>query len=323
MRARRVGHRIATACQLAVVGLLLFALPDLAGQDQDSATATAAPGGAQSAETANCLICHGRPDDPLLDVQHGAHASLSGSGSDACIACHGASLEHARLPASIGGAHPDIVFSGSAAAPADEQNRVCSSCHAESALFHWSGSPHHRSELSCASCHQAHTIRDAALDPRLQVEQCLSCHTEQRAEIHRPFVHPVREGQLLCSDCHNPHGGTGPADLHRFTANETCYDCHAEKRGPFLWEHQPVQEDCGLCHEPHGALHRGLLTQRTPFLCQNCHMAQFHPSTALSGSGLPGETRPSGSQSLLGRDCMNCHVQVHGSNHPSGVGQTR
>jgi hypothetical protein len=26
---------------------------------------------------------------------------------------------------------------------------------------------------------------------------------------------------------------------------------------------------------------------------------------------------------MLGKQCMNCHVQVHGSNHPGGVTQTR
>jgi predicted CXXCH cytochrome family protein len=25
----------------------------------------------------------------------------------------------------------------------------------------------------------------------------------------------------------------------------------------------------------------------------------------------------------LGKQCMNCHVQVHGSNHPGGVRMTR
>jgi hypothetical protein len=26
---------------------------------------------------------------------------------------------------------------------------------------------------------------------------------------------------------------------------------------------------------------------------------------------------------MLGKQCMNCHVQVHGSNHPGGITQTR
>jgi hypothetical protein len=66
-----------------------------------------------------------------------------------------------------------------------------------------------------------------------------------------------------------------------------------------------------------------MLKARAPFLCQQCHLAQFHPSTAYSGTGLPGDAIPSGAQQLLGKNCMNCHSQVHGSNHPSGVRKTR
>jgi hypothetical protein len=33
------------------------------------------------------------------------------------------------------------------------------------------------------------------------------------------------------------------------------------------------------------------------------------------GDGLPGGAP---SQFMLGQNCMNCHTQSHGSNHPSG-----
>jgi len=156
-----------------------------------------------------------------------------------------------------------------------------------------------------------------------EFETCSSCHTGERIDFLKPSSHPLVDGRMRCSDCHAPHGSSTPAALNAPTLNETCYACHAELRGPFLWEHPPAREDCANCHRPHGSSHAALLTQRTPFLCQQCHLAQFHPSTALSGTGLSGSTLPSGSTSLMGRDCMNCHAQVHGSNHPSGVGATR
>ncbi len=121
----------------------------------------------------------------------------------------------------------------------------------------------------------------------------------------------------------NINGSNGPTLLVGATLNETCYTCHAEKRGPFLWEHEPVREDCSICHKPHGSVNESLLKNRAPWLCQQCHLEQFHPSTAYSGTGLPGATTPSGAQQLLGKNCMNCHVQVHGSNHPSGPRKTR
>jgi hypothetical protein len=33
---------------------------------------------------------------------------------------------------------------------------------------------------------------------------------------------------------------------------ELCTTCHADKRGPWLFEHPPVEENCLTCHNPHG-----------------------------------------------------------------------
>ena len=77
--------------------------------------------------------------------------------------------------------------------------------------------------------------------------------------------------KMACSDCHNPHGSTGPTLLVKNSVNETCYTCHAEKRGPFLWEHAPVVDNCTNCHTPHGSANAPLLKARAPWLCQDCH----------------------------------------------------
>ena len=81
------------------------------------------------------------------------------------------------------------------------------------------------------------------------------------------------------------------------------------------WEHAPVTEDCSDCHEPHGSNHQGMLSLRGPMLCQSCHSQAGHPSVPYKDSALAGG---SASQFLLGQNCLNCHSQVHGSNHPSG-----
>ncbi|MEP1595023.1 MAG: cytochrome c3 family protein, partial [Halieaceae bacterium] len=108
--------------------------------------------------------------------------------------------------------------------------------------------------------------------------------------------------------------------LHQVSVNDNCFSCHQEKRGPFLWEHPPAAEDCSLCHRPHGSVHPRLLTARGPAQCQQCHAAAFHPSLPYGTEGLPGG---SANQNVLGKNCMNCHSQVHGSNHPSGARLTR
>ncbi|WP_395794919.1 DmsE family decaheme c-type cytochrome [Aquimonas sp.] len=279
---------------------------------------------AQLPESAdNCLACH---DDPQLNaVLHGPHAVLSDSrnrfAEQGCGSCHGASEEHMRRPPrGEPRAATDIRFVKGEGGGAGDA--VCLDCHHGNAL-HWTASAHADAGLACVDCHRLHTLDDPMSSAEAEVEHCASCHRKEHAEFMKVSAHPLDAGRMQCSDCHAAHGSATPAALTRPTINETCHECHAEMRGPFLWEHPPAREDCMSCHTPHGSAHGALLKQRTPFLCQQCHLAQFHPSTALSGTGLSGSSLPSGSTSLMGQDCLNCHQQVHGSNHPSGVGATR
>jgi DmsE family decaheme c-type cytochrome len=218
--------------------------------------------------------------------------------------------------------------------PAAVQNGVCLECHQGGMTMHWVGSTHESRGLSCVECHTIHVGEERGGDPILsknqsrtrtfnaQAKVCFGCHKEQRAQAYRISAHPIRYGQMGCSDCHSPHGAPGPMQLVKPTLNETCYTCHAEKRGPFLWEHAPARENCADCHSPHGSNHQALLKTRGPWLCQQCHQANYHPSTAYNGSQLVPAAGGDSSK-LQAKNCMNCHFEVHGSNHPSGVRWTR
>lgn len=278
-------------------------------------------------QSKTCRGCHNGnhgAGQAILQSVHGvAEDSRTPFADQGCITCHGPSLEHRTSP--VGGAAralPDITFGGDATPPTT-QNTQCLQCHQRDLTAHWRGSIHEAQNLTCTSCHTVHARKDPILDKRSQPQLCLTCHQEKRAQMLRPSSHPLRDGQMACTDCHNPHGSTGPQQLVKGTVNETCYTCHAEKRGPFLWEHAPVREDCTICHQPHGSVHQAMLKNRTPWLCQQCHLAQFHPSTAYSGTGLPTDSIPSGAQQMLGKNCLNCHSAVHGSNHPAGARKTR
>jgi DmsE family decaheme c-type cytochrome len=161
-----------------------------------------------------------------------------------------------------------------------------------------------------------HIARDPVLQTASQPGVCYQCHQAQRTETMKAFAHPFFQGKMDCAACHSPHGDAVASSLARQTVNDTCYQCHAEYRGPYLWEHAPVSEDCGLCHAPHGSNHPGMLAKRAPLLCQSCHSQAGHPSVAYGPGGLADGTP---SKYLLGQSCMNCHSQVHGSNHPSGT----
>ena len=145
----------------------------------------------------------------------------------------------------------------------------------------------------------------------------------------RTSHHPVREGKMSCASCHNPHDGAQPKMLQADSVNELCYKCHAEKRGPFLFEHAPVREDCVSCHEPHGSNHKRLLVQKLPNLCWNCHLTgsgHFGSGDNLS-TELGARVAPAGAPSgyptansrFVEKACKNCHANLHGSNSPSGA----
>ncbi len=270
-----------------------------------------------------CLSCHGPkgmlPAADILSTVHGQRSNpRAPMALQGCQSCHGPSAQHLSDYSQGKPAKPAVTYDSQTSV--ESQNAACLSCHESQGSIHWQGSPHQFTGLACASCHAVHKPRAAPLLKSSQLELCFDCHREKRAQMHKTSAHPLAEQLMNCSDCHNPHGSPAEKLLTGFSVNETCYQCHAEKRGPFLWEHAPVRESCTHCHEPHGSVHQAMLVSRGPWLCQQCHMAAFHPSTAYSGTGIP----PTGAaQQMLGKDCLNCHTQIHGSNHPSGVRLTR
>lgn len=298
-----------------------------------SASSALASGGYASGGVESCMDCHDaasdHPADNIMHTAHGVSADSRTPMAEAnrqCQACHGMSEDHLRRLEDGTRPPPEIVFDHDT--PAEVKSETCLTCHQDSPGRHWAGSTHQFEDVACTDCHTVHVdFRDPVFSAEEQPMVCFECHTQQRAELLRPHRHPVQTadftsetGLLACTDCHNPHGGVGDGNLNRMTLNETCYDCHAEMRGPFLWEHTPVREDCTTCHVPHGSVHASLLRQRPPHLCQQCHQAAFHVSGVRSGMGVP----PDGAdQNILGQSCVNCHSNVHGSNHPSGVRFTR
>jgi len=291
------------------------------------ATSAAEPVQLAQAETdgnaRRCLKCHDEP--PATLVLHTAHALTADPrtpfANQQCQECHGASEQHMEKPEE--GQRrvlPEIVFGRKSATPADAQNKVCLSCHEGGLRMNWVASNHMAEDVACATCHDVHAIRDPVLVKATQPQVCFSCHFDKRAQTRKFSRHPVKEGKVVCSDCHNPHGSFARAQLAKNTVNETCYQCHAELRGPFLWEHAPVSDDCTICHNPHGSSQPRMLKVRTPYLCQQCHSETRHPSNLYSGGDLPIVTPGS---RLLAKGCLNCHPKVHGTNHPSGPRLTR
>lgn len=284
-----------------------------------------------------CTRCHDETEVyPVLAIGKTKHGVIADSRVGTCMSCHGESATHVNKPEEVvERPKPDRTFSGQLlVAPADdrvdryfgqagrrtstpvaERNTPCLECHQGGKRIHWQGSLHESREVACTSCHTIHTHQDKVRDKLTQGEVCYTCHKEQRAQMSRPSRHPVKEGKMACSDCHNPHGSAGVKMMVRDTVVDTCYTCHMEKRGPFIWNHQPVTEDCSTCHNPHGTTVANLLKSRPPFLCQQCHEATSHrggiPSTTVGGF-----TSSSQRGATLARGCLNCHTNIHGGSSP-------
>ena len=268
---------------------------------------------------AQCTRCHGADSDfPVLAIGQTKHGTVADGRTPTCTSCHGASETHINRPAGAKERpRPERVFGKKSNVSAETQNQACLTCHQGGKRIHWQGSLHASRDTTCTSCHQVHTGHDKVRDKTTQAEVCLSCHKEHRAQISRPSRHPIKEGKVACSDCHNPHGSAGPAMMVRDNVNDTCYTCHMEKRGPFVRTHQPVTEDCSICHNPHGTTTPNLLKSRAPFLCQQCHEPTSHRGNPASLTGT------STSANTLARGCLNCHTNIHGTNNPADISNER
>ena len=266
---------------------------------------------------AKCTRCHDEGDDyPVLAIAKTPHGTRADARTPTCTNCHGQSQAHIDNPG--GKAErplPDRTFDKKSQTPMEERSAACLTCHQGGHRIHWDRSTHASNQVACTSCHKIHTQHDTVRDRATQTQVCFTCHKDKRVMLRWPSRHPIEEGKVVCSDCHNPHGTAGPNQLVRDNVNDTCYTCHMEKRGPFVRTHEPVQEDCTICHNPHGSTNPNLLKVRPPFLCQSCHSGESHHSTVPDGTPV-GPGGPSTANAvIMARGCLNCHTNIHGSNN--------
>ena len=299
---------------IAFFQLLLFAATGRAQPQPDSGYA----GGAQP-----CKLCHPTQFESFAGTKMGT-LFLTGPRNDkealGCEACHGPSAAHAASAGAVR-TSPFISFTKRDPAPVAQRNAVCLECHTQGAAALWHGSTHDNRKVACVDCHAVHGGHQKLLAESTQQQLCTRCHQQIKSALMKASHHPLREEKMVCTNCHNPHGTQAARLIAANTVNDKCYECHAEKRGPFLFDHPPVRENCLNCHDPHGSSHRPLLVVKPPLLCQRCHSNFQHPSTlyALSvADAAAGRSLYTANSQVFYRGCANCHVSTHGSNHPSG-----
>lgn len=268
-----------------------------------------APAGEYAGED-TCLMCH---EDMKKGYHDSAHARVQNlrtpKANKGCESCHGPGKAHVDA-----GGDPALIKRLGQARPA-EVSETCTSCHIRAEHAEWPGSKHDSRSMSCTSCHSIHSAKSTKgqLIRASERETCSQCHQRESNKIARSSHMPVQEGKMSCSSCHNPHGAQNVRMLREgHSITESCTSCHADKRGPFLFEHAVGRENCVTCHDPHGSNNDRLLVAKQPMLCQRCHVHARHPATVYDQTQVNNR-----SNRIIGRGCVNCHSMVHGSNHPT------
>jgi len=248
-----------------------------------------------------CADCHEEQVNPLLNT---VHRGVVAEGAAFCAACHGDPKAHLES-----GEAKDIRGPAKLAEwNENQQSKGCLSCHGRD-FPGWDETPHN-GRVSCWSCHDDQALhfkpKGAALPAAARHDTwalCTSCHASVKAEFRQEYRHPVEEGLVDCTDCHDIHGTTARPRAQK--ADAGCVKCHQQQAGPYVYRHPALDEGCASCHRPHGSWNRDLLKSVGNGICLTCHVQSSFPGVGQ----IDHEFKLSG-----GARCWDCHSDVHGSN---------
>ncbi len=252
---------------------------------------------AQEKQFGICAECH---EDTCADFTLMRHAAIeekkwtdtAHQAETMCANCHGDPTTHLEE-----GGGPGTIFAFKETDDIQSKTKKCLNCHSGTRA-RFLASPHGKAAMDCTNCHEE--LMKATPVKKTPTEICVSCHDDVFAKFKLNERHRLQEGILGCTTCHDQHAPIEREQLAGFK-HESCLRCHADKGGPFLYEHGASRiEGCRACHEVHGTPNRHMLThQSTSDLCFSCH------TTAVSWhSRFDSRTT----------NCAVCHSAIHGSN---------
>jgi DmsE family decaheme c-type cytochrome len=312
-------HGMAGLALLLVIGLSpgLMAKPQQppppAAQPAPAVEPQKAPEAAKSADATaamSCADCHDQAK--VFGINPHAHGKASKGQvvpNAVCEGCHGNGTAHMEA-----GGDKSLIYKPVGVAGA---NKTCLGCHDTTTdrISRHTGHHANSAQVNCLTCHSIHSSEARAphLLAREQLALCSTCHATTVASFrNKPYAHRLGRGGMECSSCHEPHGmPIKPQNLRMTGAGEMpCLGCHADKRGPFVFNHGSVAiGDCTTCHEVHGSSNPKMLKRSTVMqLCIECH-SPITPNTL--GSQPPSFHNLT---TVRYQNCTSCHMAIHGSN---------
>ncbi|HEX8815888.1 MAG TPA: DmsE family decaheme c-type cytochrome [Terriglobales bacterium] len=291
-------HKLISSMSAAGV-LLVWFLPDGIVAQNSNLTGQNPPA-TEYVGTDTCKTCH--EDLYKKSFENTPHFKTTLRDGHGCESCHGPGSEHVA-----GGGDVSKIVSFKTLSK-QEINTRCMGCHGtDREQRHFSSSVHAGNDVGCLDCHSPHHAKEAQyLLVQKQPDLCYGCHLTEKAAFAMPYHHRVNEGLIQCADCHNVHGTTTVRQVRALPNGDApCYKCHADKQGPFVYEHVPVKtEGCVSCHSPHGSTNpRMLRVSQVNLLCLQCHS---FPAQGPAG--------PAHNQATKYQACTMCHAAIHGSN---------
>ncbi len=283
------------------------------------------------------IVVRGQDPEKKLPSLRGTSNNLGAIAPGVCYQCHQEKhdLERVAHPHQIGGPNGlNCTTCHDAHGNLSQWSRknLCLECHDGSPTAAWHSSTHDHVGVACTDCHNPHpksavrrllnidhtsVRRPERLPMSVQEPQaCYKCHSKIQGLTGMASHHPIKEGKVTCSDCHDPHG-QAEGNLKEASVNLVCYKCHADKQGPYVYEHPPVTENCTICHEPHGTVANNLLRQPPVFLCLRCHTGHRTPPADHFGIGTSDIDGNPALRPAFYTNCTNCHSAIHGSDLPS------
>ncbi len=280
---------------------------------------------AQESDPLACQDCHAETAATWKNSLHRGYLQrYLGEAAAECSHCHGDASTHLAEPTK------DNIrrFSPKSVEGIRQSARLCLGCHRTVVNERsWSATAHPSAGISCFDCHRVHGPDDAyahlhrknggmsklpavsgQADAPSQIvnASCIACHEDIAGQLRARSHHPMLEGRVKCTDCHEVHRSTEPALLPTGRdVRDVCTDCHTDRRGPFIFEHEPVHssglgEGCITCHRPHGSPNPKLAPYFGRALCMQCHT----------------DILEDGAHRVRPGNCWRagCHAAIHGSN---------